>query len=89
MEVWNSAFEIYAYSSSVPETVGTPEEVLRCGIVTQQKETTPPPRCRECGYTSLEWLRHWAGRLTKTIYRAFAEQQRQDCLRLIRQKLGK
>lgn len=58
MEVWNSAFELYSYSESVPEVVGTPEEVIRCGIEAQQKEFTPPPKCKESGYTPLEWIQH-------------------------------
>lgn len=88
MEVWNSAFELYSYSESVPEVVGTPEEVIRYGIEVQQKEFTPPPKCKEAGYTPLEWMRHWVRALGRTILRAPAEPYRQECMSLIRKRLS-
>ena len=88
MNVWSSAFEIYSYSKAVPEVVGSPEEVIRCGIEVRQQEATPPPRCREVGYTPLEWMRHWVRALGRTILRAPAEPYRQECMSLIRNRLS-
>lgn len=82
MEVWNSAFELYSYSESVPEVVGSPEEVIRCGIEVQQKEFTPPPKCKEAGYTPLEWMQHWARTIGRGILRIQAEVIRRDCVSL-------
>ena len=85
MMIWESSRDLLR-CTNVPEVVGTKEEILGCGIQKEQEEHTPKPRCKECGYTPIEWLRHWAKALKHTIMRAPAEEYRRECMELIRRR---
>lgn len=85
--VWESAYDLVEYCNMVPEVVGSQKDVISDGILPTQRETIPEPKCKEVGYTALEWLRHWSKRLTDTVLHAPAEEQRQEYLRLIKNKI--
>lgn len=81
--VWESAFDIYGYSDTVPEVVGLQKSVVYSGILTTQKERMPAPRCKEVGYTTLEWLSHWTKALKGAVLRESTEEKRQEGVRLV------
>ena len=86
MSVWESTFDLYGYAGVFPEVTGSPESVVKTGILVIQKETTPPPRCPPVGYTAREWMQHWVqgcAELGQVVRPSAAEEVRQECLRLI------
>lgn len=87
--IWESSYDIMDYCGSVPEVVGTQAEVIFGGVLPKQSESIPEPKCKAVGYTTLEWLRHWAKELKDTILRADKEEKRQEWMHLIRRKIGK
>lgn len=84
--MWESAAMLCEFATDIPELVGYLEDVRKEGAEPVQKECTPPPICKEAGYTAFEWLRHW-GNLKETVRRAVTEEQRTEWMRLIRRKL--
>ena len=88
MMIWESSYDIMDYCDSVPEVVGTLREVIYGGALPKQKESIPAPKCKAVGYTPLEWLRHWAEKLKRTIMRADVEEKRQEYMRMIRRKIA-
>lgn len=83
MKVWESTFDIYEYSDVVPEVVGSQKDVVYSGVLATQKEHTRAPRCKEAGYTTLEWLFHWAKALKGAVLQESAEEKRQEGVRLV------
>lgn len=86
MSVWESTFDLYGCAGVFPEVTGSPESVVKNGILVAQKETTPPPRCPSAGYTAREWMQHWVqgcAELGQVVRPSTAEEVRQECLRLI------
>ena len=86
MMIWESSYDIMDYCGSVPEVVGTQAEVIYGGVLPKQTECIPEPKCKAVGYTPLEWLRHWAEKLKRTIMRADVEEKRQEYMKMIRRR---
>lgn len=84
--MWKSAAMLCEFAADIPELVGSLEDVKEEGAEPVQKECTPPPICKEAGYTAFEWFRHWEN-LKETVCRAVTEEQRTEWMRMIRRKL--
>lgn len=84
--MWKSATMLCEFAIDFPELVGSLEDIREEGAEPVQKECTPPPICKEAGYTTFELFRHWE-KLKETVFRAVTEEQRTEWMLLIRRKL--
>lgn len=84
-EVWESGFDIFGWTSSVPEVVGEGGKLKKASSLPVQLEFTPPPKCLEKGYTYVEWCRHWKKALEYTIMNA-PEEERQEGIRMLKER---
>lgn len=89
IDTWWSSKQILPWGESVPEVTGEVAEIIKDGMIEKQSLHIPPPKCKEVGYTILEWFRHWVSVVPKTILRASTEEKRQECLALINKHLEK
>lgn len=71
------------WSQSVPEVVGTANQIAYYCTEHPQSEDVPKPRCKEVGYLPLEWLSHWKKVLEKRFLRIPAEDFRREWMQAV------
>lgn len=82
-EVWESAYDLYDWSNSVPEVADSGLQVIKSGVKLKQCEHTPKPKCKSYGYSTWEWLMHWHKILKNTVLGLTPSESMEDYKRML------